>query len=188
MVRSSRDVVLLEGVLKQLRREIPCTVRAVKVCLWTLGISEFVSAEIADAPDGQRRLGLEGSETRRGCGSGFAQWAASREKRPRADAKVRAFRVAPAAHSARGLAGRAVEFLQEEGGSRARMLACQVYPQGSDGELDESPRLKPLTFRGGFPGPARLPPFRGRRVSSPSRCRCLGRWVAQGADGWAARA
>lgn len=64
MVRSTRDVVLLQGVLKQLRREIPCTVRAVKVCLWTLGISEFVSAEIAEAPselpDGNYQVGFEG--------------------------------------------------------------------------------------------------------------------------------
>ena len=64
MVRSTRDVVLLQGVLKQMRREIPCTVRAVKVCLWTLGISEFVSAEIADAPselpDGDYQIGFEG--------------------------------------------------------------------------------------------------------------------------------
>jgi hypothetical protein len=64
LVRSTRDVVLLQGVLKQMRREIPCTVRAVKVCLWTLGISEYVEAEVVDAPselpDGDYQVGFEG--------------------------------------------------------------------------------------------------------------------------------
>jgi hypothetical protein len=50
MVRSTRDVVLLQDVLKRMKSEMPCSVRAVKVCLWTLDISEYVSAEVADAP------------------------------------------------------------------------------------------------------------------------------------------
>jgi hypothetical protein len=64
MVRSTRDVVLLQGVLKQMKSEMPCSVRAVKVCLWTLGISEYVSAEVADAPselpDGLYQVAFEG--------------------------------------------------------------------------------------------------------------------------------
>ena len=47
---SIREAVLLEGVLKGMNLEVPCTVRAVKVSLPNLEILEYVRADIAQAP------------------------------------------------------------------------------------------------------------------------------------------
>ena len=47
---SIREAVLLKGVLKGMNLEVPCTVRAVKVCLPDLEILEYVRADIAQAP------------------------------------------------------------------------------------------------------------------------------------------
>ena len=47
---SIREAVLLDGVLKGMNLEVPCTVRAVKVSLPNLEIWEYVRADIAQAP------------------------------------------------------------------------------------------------------------------------------------------
>jgi hypothetical protein len=47
---SIREAVLLEGVLKGMNLEVPCTVRAVKVSLPNLEILDYVRADIAQAP------------------------------------------------------------------------------------------------------------------------------------------
>ena len=47
---SIREAVLLEGVLRGMNLEAPCTVRAVKVSLLSLDDWEYVSADIAQAP------------------------------------------------------------------------------------------------------------------------------------------
>ncbi len=65
--------------------------------------------------------------------------AAGREKRPRADAKVGAFRAGPVAHFARGLAGRAVVRLVREQVTRGINARHNGPSAGYEGELDESP-------------------------------------------------
>lgn len=64
MPLSTRDEVLLQGVLKGMKQEVPCTIRAIKVTLWTLGVREYVKAEVAQAPielpDGDYQIGFEG--------------------------------------------------------------------------------------------------------------------------------
>jgi hypothetical protein len=61
---SIREAVLLKGVLKGMNLEVPCTVRAVKVSLPDLEISEYVRADIAQAPSelpfGAYDVSLEG--------------------------------------------------------------------------------------------------------------------------------
>jgi hypothetical protein len=48
---SFREAVFVEGVLKGMNLEAPCTVRAVKVSMPRLDIWEYVSADIVRAPN-----------------------------------------------------------------------------------------------------------------------------------------
>lgn len=50
MSHSIREAVLLDGVLRGMNLEAPCTVRAVKISLTMLDEWEYVSADVVQAP------------------------------------------------------------------------------------------------------------------------------------------
>ena len=68
MSYSIREAVLLEGVLRGMDLEAPCTIRAVKVSLPQLDIWEYVAADVvrapSDLPDGAYEVSFEGRKMR----------------------------------------------------------------------------------------------------------------------------
>ena len=64
MPESKREQVILNGVLKGMGRETPCTVLATKVSLPQLNVFEYIHCDIyraqQDLPDGQYDVWFEG--------------------------------------------------------------------------------------------------------------------------------